>query len=64
MILNPNPREDKPAFIKSAAVPPQAGWAALTDRANMTDTEQKDKEQKSENRIHVCSIQFNLVSFV
>lgn len=46
MILNP--REDKPALIKFAVVPPQAGWAALTDGANMTYTEPKDEEE-SEN---------------
>lgn len=43
-----NPREDKPALIKFAAVPPQAGWAALTDGANMTYTEPKDEEEESE----------------
>lgn len=51
-----NQREDKPALIEFAAVPPQAAWAALTDGANMTYTEPKDGEEESENRIRVCPV--------
>lgn len=54
-----NPREDKPAFIKFAAVPPQAARAALTDGANMTYTEPKGEEEKSENQICVCPVRIS-----
>lgn len=40
-----NPREDKPAFISLAPFAARAGGTALTDWANVTYTEPKDKEE-------------------